>query len=211
MIRIEYVTKKYKDVEVVKNVTLNLEAGKICGLVGRNGSGKTVLMKCITGFVIPTSGEIYFDDKKLGRDMDFAPNTGVIIETPGFVGYQSAIDNLMGLASIKHKIDKKKVIEAIELVGLDPNNKLRVGKYSLGMRQRLGIAQAIMEDPEVLILDEPMNALDKDGVGDMRELFLKLKEQGKTILISSHNAEDINILCDSVWEMDKGEIINVRG
>ena len=109
MIRIENVTKKYKDVEVVKNVTLNLEAGKICGLVGRNGSGKTVLMKCITGFVIPTSGEIYFDDKKLGRDMDFAPNTRVIIETPGFVGYQSAIDNLMGLASIKHKIDKKRL------------------------------------------------------------------------------------------------------
>ena len=210
MIRVVNVSKKYKDVEVVKNVSLDFESGKIYGLIGRNGSGKTVLMKCIAGFVIPTSGEIYYDERKLGKDMDFAPNTGVIIETPGFVGYQSALENLLGLASIRKKIDKNEVREAIKLVGLDPDNKLRVGKYSLGMRQRLGIAQAIMENPDVLILDEPMNALDKDGVSDMRKLFLQLKEQGKTILISSHNAEDIDVLCDCVWEMDKGEIKKIR-
>ena len=210
MIRIVNVTKKYKKVNVVKNVSLELNEGKICGLVGRNGSGKTVLMKCITGFVIPTSGEIYFDNKKLGEDMDFAPDTGVIIETPGFVGYQNAVENLLGLASIQKKIGKSQIIEALELVGLDPENKLKVGKYSLGMRQRLGIAQAIMEKPNTLILDEPMNGLDKDGVEDMRKLFMKLREQGKTILISSHNAEDINILCDSVWEMDKGEVMRIK-
>lgn len=210
MIRIVNVTKKYKNVNVVKNVSLELNEGKICGLVGRNGSGKTVLMKCITGFVIPTSGEIYFDNKKLGEDMDFAPDTGVIIETPGFVGYQNAVENLLGLASIQKKIGKSQIIEALELVGLDPENKLKVGKYSLGMRQRLGIAQAIMEKPNTLILDEPMNGLDKDGVEDMRKLFMKLREQGKTILISSHNAEDINILCDSVWEMDKGEVMRIK-
>ncbi|MDY4838897.1 MAG: ATP-binding cassette domain-containing protein [Lachnospiraceae bacterium] len=210
MIRIVNVTKKYKNVNVVKNISLELNEGKICGLVGRNGSGKTVLMKCITGFVIPTSGEIYFDNKKLGEDMDFAPDTGVIIETPGFVGYQNAVENLLGLASIQKKIGKSQIIEALELVGLDPENKLKVGKYSLGMRQRLGIAQAIMEKPNTLILDEPMNGLDKDGVEDMRKLFMKLREQGKTILISSHNAEDINILCDSVWEMDKGEVMRIK-
>lgn len=210
MIRIVNVTKKYKNVNVVKNVSLELNEGKICGLVGRNGSGKTVLMKCITGFVIPTSGEIYFDNKKLGEDMDFAPDTGVIIETPGFVGYQNAVENLLGLASIQKKIGKSQIIEALELVGLDPENKLKVGKHSLGMRQRLGIAQAIMEKPNTLILDEPMNGLDKDGVEDMRKLFMKLREQGKTILISSHNAEDINILCDSVWEMDKGEVMRIK-
>ena len=210
MIRIVNVTKKYKNVNVVKNVSLELKEGKICGLVGRNGSGKTVLMKCITGFVIPTFGEIYFDNKKLGEDMDFAPDTGVIIETPGFVGYQNAVENLLGLASIQKKIGKSQIIETLELVGLDPENKLKVGKYSLGMRQRLGIAQAIMENPNTLILDEPMNGLDKDGVEDMRKLFMKLREQGKTILISSHNAEDINILCDSVWEMDKGEVMRIK-
>ena len=210
MIRIVNVTKKYKNVNVVKNVSLELKEGKICGLVGRNGSGKTVLMKCITGFVIPTFGEIYFDNKKLGEDMDFAPDTGVIIETPGFVGYQNAVENLLGLASIQKKIGKSQIIETLELVGLDPENKLKVGKYSLGMRQRLGIAQAIMENPNTLILDEPMNGLDKDGVEDMRKLFMKLREQGKTILISSNNAEDINILCDSVWEMDKGEVMRIK-
>lgn len=204
MIEVREVSKQFKEREVLHKISLTLEGGKIYGLVGRNGSGKTMLMKCVCGFVQPTSGEILFDGKKLGQDMDFAPETGVIIETPGFIKYQSGLENLSNLASIQRKIKKDEMIEVMKLVGLDPYSKLKVGKYSLGMRQRLGIAQAIMENPNYLILDEPMNGLDNQGVEDVRKLLLDLKEQGKTILIASHNREDIDVLCDHVWEMDNG-------
>lgn len=210
MIELIEVSKKFKEKEVLHKISLKLEEGNIYGLVGRNGSGKTMLMKCICGFVQPTTGDILFDGKKLGAEMDFAPETGVIIETPGFIKYQSGLENLSNLASIQKKIGKTEMMEVMEMVGLDPHSKLKVGKYSLGMRQRLGIAQAIMEDPAHLILDEPMNGLDKQGVEDVRKLLLDLKEQGKLILIASHNREDIDILCDHVWEMDKGVATQVR-
>lgn len=210
MIELIEVSKKFKEKEVLHKISLKLEEGNIYGLVGRNGSGKTMLMKCICGFVQPTTGNILFDGKKLGAEMDFAPETGVIIETPGFIKYQSGLENLSNLASIKKKIGKTEMMEVMEMVGLDPHSKLKVGKYSLGMRQRLGIAQAIMEDPAHLILDEPMNGLDKQGVEDVRKLLLDLKEQGKLILIASHNREDIDILCDHVWEMDQGVATQVR-
>lgn len=210
MIELIEVSKKFKEKEVLHKISLKLEEGNIYGLVGRNGSGKTMLMKCICGFVQPTTGDILFDGKKLGAEMDFAPETGVIIETPGFIKYQSGLENLSNLASIQKKIGKTEMMEVMEMVGLDPHSKLKVGKYSLGMRQRLGIAQAIMEDPAHLILDEPMNGLDKQGVEDVRKLLLDLKEQGKLILIASHNREDIDILCDHVWEMDQGVATQVR-
>lgn len=210
MIELIEVSKKFKEKEVLHKISLKLEEGNIYGLVGRNGSGKTMLMKCICGFVQPTTGDILFDGKKLGAEMDFAPETGVIIEIPGFIKYQSGLENLSNLASIQKKIGKTEMMEVMEMVGLDPHSKLKVGKYSLGMRQRLGIAQAIMEDPAHLILDEPMNGLDKQGVEDVRKLLLDLKEQGKLILIASHNREDIDILCDHVWEMDQGVATQVR-
>ena len=193
--------------EILKNINLTFEKGKIHGLIGRNGSGKTMLMKCICGFVKPTSGEIKVNGEIVGKDCDFPKNMGIIIETPGFIPYYSGYKNLKLLADLNKKADKNKIRDTMKKVGLDPDLKRHVRKYSLGMRQRLGLAQAIMEDPEILILDEPFNGLDKDGVKDMRTYLLDLKEQGKTILITSHNSEDISVLCDTVQEMDKGEIV----
>lgn len=209
-ISIERLTKKFNDVTVLNNITARFESGKVHGLIGRNGSGKTMLMKCICGIVPLTSGKISVNGKVIGKDVDIPDNVGVIIETPGFLPNYSAYNNLKFLAAIKNKIKKDEIRNAIKSVGLNPDDKKHVGKYSLGMRQRLGLAQAIMEDPELLILDEPMNGLDKDGVKDMRQYLLDLKAQGKTILIASHSAEDIDVLCDTVCEMDKGKLEKVR-
>lgn len=210
MIKIENVTKKFKENTVLNNVSINFEKGKIHGLIGRNGSGKTVLMKCICGFIPVTSGSITVRNKVISKK-NVPENIGLIIETPGFLPNYSGYRNLKFLADISGKANKNAIIRSIESVGLDPHSKKHVGKYSLGMRQRLGLAQAIMEDPDLLILDEPMNGLDKDGVKDMRDYLLKLKEQGKTMLIASHSAEDIEIFCDTVCEMDKGVLTKLKG
>ena len=195
--------------QILKNINVSFEQGKIHGLIGRNGSGKTMLMKCICGFIKPTSGEITVDGKRVGKDVDFPKNMGIIIETPGFIPYYSGYKNLKLLAGLNNRIGKKEIMQSMEQVGLDPKLKRHVRKYSLGMRQRLGLAQAIMENPDLLILDEPFNGLDKDGVKDMREYLLSYKEQGKTILICSHSAEDISVLCETVHEMDKGVISKI--
>lgn len=195
--------------QILKDINVSFEQGKIHGLIGRNGSGKTMLMKCICGFIKPTSGEITVDGKRVGRDVDFPKNMGIIIETPGFIPYYSGYKNLKLLAGLNNRIGRKEIMQSMEQVGLDPKLKRHVRKYSLGMRQRLGLAQAIMENPDLLILDEPFNGLDKDGVKDMREYLLSYKEQGKTILICSHSAEDISVLCETVHEMDKGVISEI--
>ena len=195
---------------ILKNITVSFDEGKIHGLIGRNGSGKTMLMKCICGFIKPTGGEITVDGKRVGKDVDFPKNMGIIIETPGFIPYYSGYKNLKLLAGLNNKISKQEIKKSMEQVGLDPDLKRHVKKYSLGMRQRLGLAQAIMENPKILILDEPFNGLDKDGVADMRKHLLELKERGKTILIASHSSEDIEILCDTVCEMDKGVLTKIK-
>ena len=189
---------------VFKGINRDFEAGKIHGIVGNNGSGKTVLMKCICGFLMPTEGMVKVGGKVIGKDVDFPEDVGIIIETPGFLPGITGVKNLKILASLKRKIKEPQIREAIEKVGLDPDLKKPVSKYSLGMRQRLGIAQAIMEDPSILILDEPFNGLDKNGVLQMRELIKELKKEGKTIILASHNQTDIDELCDSVCEMDAG-------
>lgn len=195
---------------ILKNITVSFDEGKIHGLIGRNGSGKTMLMKCICGFIKPTGGEITVDGKRVGKDVDFPKNMGIIIETPGFIPYYSGYKNLKLLAGLNNKISKHEIKKSMEQVGLDPDLKRHVKKYSLGMRQRLGLAQAIMENPKILILDEPFNGLDKDGVADMRKYLLELNERGKTILIASHSSEDIEILCDTVCEMDKGVLTKIK-
>ena len=210
MIVLENVSKTFKDKTVLQPLDLTVERGTITGFIGRNGSGKTVLFKLICGLLLPSTGSVTVDGVRLGKDADFAPNTGVLIETPGFIGYESGLRNLRDLAAIRKKINTEQVKDAIRAVGLDPEDKKRVGKYSLGMRQRLGIAQAIMEDPSLLILDEPMNGLDKDGVADMRVLFRALRNEGKTILLASHSAEDIDLLCDAVYELDNGKMERIR-
>lgn len=209
-IEVENLTKKFREAVVLDNVNATFETGKVHGLIGRNGSGKTMLMKCICGIVPYTSGDIRVNGKVIGRDIDIPENVGVIIETPGFLPNYSALENLRFLAKINNQITKEDIRRAISSVGLNPDDKKHVGKYSLGMRQRLGLAQAIMENPDILILDEPMNGLDKDGVQDMRKYLLDLKSQGKTILIASHSAEDIDVLCDTVYEMDKGRLEKIR-
>ena len=210
MIKVNNVSLKIKKDMILKDINVEFERGKIHGIIGRNGSGKTMLMKCICGFIRPTEGEITVAGKHIGVDCDFPESVGVIIETPEFIPYYTGFKNLKLLANIRHKITDEDIRKSIELVGLDPKLKKSVKKYSLGMRQRLGLAQAIMEDPDLLILDEPMNGLDKDGVGEMRKYLLDLKNQGKTILIASHSAEDIDVLCDGVVEMDKGKMERVR-
>ncbi len=209
-ITVKNLTKKFKETTVLDDISVEFESGKVHGLIGRNGSGKTMLMKCICGIVPYKIGEIRVKDKIIGKDADIPENVGVIIETPGFLPNYSGFNNLKFLAKIKNKIGKDEIKAAIKSVGLNPDDKKHVGKYSLGMRQRLGLAQAIMENPDLLILDEPMNGLDKEGVKDMRQYLLDLKEQGKTILIASHSAEDIDVLCDTVCEMDKGVLTAVR-
>lgn len=205
IVRVEHLFKKYKNETILNDLSIQFERGKIYGIVGKNGSGKTVFFKTIAGFVKPTEGKVFVNEKEIGTDTDFAQNMGLIIETPGFLPQYSAYRNLEYLASIRNKIKEKEIREAITKVGLDANSSKKVGKYSLGMRQRLGIAQAIMEDPELIILDEPMNGLDKAGIALVRELFKQLKKEGKTILISSHYAEDVEI-CDEIYEMDEGNL-----
>lgn len=210
IIEVRYVNLALTKTQILKDINVTFEAGKIHGLIGRNGSGKTMLMKCICGFIRPTSGEITVNGKRVGRDVDFPEDMGIIIETPGFIPYYSGYKNLKLLAGLNNRIGKDEIRNSMEQVGLDPDLKRHVRKYSLGMRQRLGLAQAIMENPKILILDEPFNGLDKDGVMEMREYLLSYKKQGKTILICSHSAEDISVLCDTVHEMDKGRISEIR-
>ena len=202
--------KSFGEDEVLKGVTRDFEEGKIHGIVGNNGSGKTVLMKCICGFLRPTRGKVLVRYREVGKDMDFPENMGIIIETPGFLPGLTGMKNLRLLASLQKKAGNETIADTIRRVGLDPTLKKPVGTYSLGMRQRLGIAQAIMENPSLLILDEPLNGLDKHGVQEMRALIKGLRDEGKTILLASHNQGDIDELCDTVCEMDGGIMTMVR-
>ncbi len=210
VIRVQNLTKRFGEETVLHDVCHDFEQGLIHGIVGNNGSGKTVMMKCICGFLIPTKGHVLVNGKQVGRDMDFPADVGLIIETPGFLPGLSGVRNLEILASLRKKVHTDAIRETIRRVGLDPTMKKPVGKYSLGMRQRLGIAQAIMENPSILILDEPLNGLDKLGARDMRSLIKGLRAEGKTILLASHNQADIDELCDTVCEMDAGRLAVVR-
>lgn len=205
-VRLEQVSKKFGEEWALKEVSVQLERGKIYGIVGNNGSGKTVFMKCICGLLPVTSGRIWVGGKEIGKEIDFPESLGVIIETPGFLSGLTGRKNLEILADLRKRTDRTGIEEAMRKVGLSPDMKKQVSKYSLGMRQRLGIAQAIMENPEFLVLDEPFNGLDHRGVEEIRKLLKDLKEEGKTMILASHNAEDINILCDEVYEMDAGNL-----
>lgn len=210
MIRLTHVTKSYGRERVLDDVNALFATGEIHGIVGRNGSGKTVLMKCIAGLCSVDRGTIRVDKKVIGRDIETPPRMGAIIEVPGFLPNYSGFRNLKFLADIRKKIDDEDIAEAMDRVGLNPDSRKHVSKYSLGMRQRLGIAQALMEHPRLLILDEPMNGLDNEGVEDMRRLFRALRDEGRTLLIASHNPIDIDQLCDHVYEMDAGVMTQLR-
>lgn len=210
MISIQNLTLILGKKTILDDVTVEFPAGQIYGLVGRNGSGKTMLMKCIAGFVRPTSGTIIIGGKLQKPRNEFPQNMGIIIETPGFLPYVSGFQNLSMLASLNKKIGAEQVRSSMRTLGLDPSLKLPVKKYSLGMKQRLGLAQAIMEQPDILILDEPFNGLDKDGVLQMRKFLQDYCTPSRLIVVASHNPEDIRILCDHVFEMEQGRLTRVE-
>lgn len=206
VVRLEDYCKSFKSAEVLKNINLTLESGKVIGLKGKNGSGKTMLMRAISGLILPTSGKVYINDKELGRHISFPPSIGILIENPSFISNYTGFKNLKILASIQNRISDDEIRDAIRKVGLDPDDKRTFKKYSLGMKQRLGIAAAIMERPDIVILDEPINALDEAGAGLIKGLLDELKANGSLIIIACHDTEELNYLSDEVYEIYDGEI-----
>lgn len=209
-IEIRNISKKIGQAEVLKNINLLFEGGKIYGLRGKNGSGKTMLMRAICGLITVSQGEIIIDGKKLGRDMSFPESVGVLIENPSFIDNFSGYKNLKILADINHIIGESEIRNVIQIVGLDPDDKKKFKKYSLGMKQRLGIAAAIMEKPKLLLLDEPINALDEKGVADIREILVRLKDENRIIIVACHDREELELLSDEIIEMAEGEITGRR-
>lgn len=195
--------KKFKDNLIFSHVNVEFEEGKIYGIVGENGSGKTVFLKTLCGLLKPSSGKVVYNGKTLKEDFDFLPSIGIIIEKPGFFDEMTGFDNLKLLASIQNTINDDRIREVLKYVHLE-NNKKVVKKYSLGMKQRLGIAQAMMENPDILILDEFSNALDTEGVEMTHNLLRDLKQHNKIIIITSHSKFDIETLCDHVYSFKKG-------
>lgn len=207
-INFENYTKKIKNKVILDNINYSFEKGNIYGLYGRNGSGKTMLLRAIAGLIIPTTGSVSVNGKKIHQDVDFPDDTGIMIETLSLFPEYSAFENLKNLSQIQNKVSDEKIYEAIELVGLDPKNKQKIKTYSLGMKQKLNIAQAIFENQELLLLDEPTNALDKQSVQDIFKLFMQLKNEGKTIIIASHIREDLDLYCDTVLFIENGKLLN---
>lgn len=206
-IQLTNISKTFGKQTVLQPLTMGFEKGMIHGIIGRNGSGKTVLMKMILGILQPTTGTVIVGDKRIGKDVDFPESAGAIIETIEFIPYMSAYQNLADIAAMRGNLSKTQIKEVLEMVGLGNVGRKHVSKFSMGMRQRLAIAQAVMESPKLLILDEPMNGMDEKGVEEMRRLILARKAAGTTIILSSHNIEDIRILCDQVYRIDAGVVM----
>lgn len=206
-IRINNVSKNIKGTFVLKDINLNFQSGIIYGLCGCNGSGKTMLMRMISGLIRPTVGEVYINDKLLHKDIDYPSEIGVLIETPNFWKNLTGFEVLKLLANIKNIIDETEIRETMLRVGLDPDDKRTIKKYSLGMRQKLGIAQAIMERPTIILLDEPTNALDKESVSNIRKIIKEEADRGAIVILASHNTMDLDI-CDKLIELEGGGVIN---
>ena len=209
MIEVKNISKKIKGNQVLCNISCNFENGKVYGIYGRNGSGKTMLMRCILGLIFVDEGHIKIDNYLIGKDMDFPKSVGAIIENPTFFPYATGFENLKILADIRKIISNDRIREVMQKVGLDDKDKRTVSKYSLGMKQRLAIAQAIMEEPQLLVLDEPTNALDEQGVQMFRDIIMEEKRKGTLILLASHNKEDIELLSDVKIQMIDGKIDSV--
>jgi len=205
-VKINDLSKNIKRVPILVNMNLELEGGKIYGLKGKNGSGKTMLMRAICGLIIPTSGTIEINDEKLGKDISFPRSIGVLIENPSFISNYTGLKNLQVLASIQKRIGDEDIKKSLKDVGLDPNDKRTYKKYSLGMKQRLGIAAAIMEKPEIVILDEPINALDESGAELVRGILWKLRDSGSAIILACHDAEELKFLSDEIYTISEGKI-----
>ena len=208
VVRLEHYTKNFKKVTVLDDINLTLESGKVIGLKGKNGSGKTMLMRAISGLILPTSGKVFINDKELGKQISFPPSIGLLIENPSFIANYTGFKNLKILASIQNKISDEEIREAIRKVGLKPDDPRTFKKYSLGMKQRLGIAAAIMEKPDIVILDEPINALDEAGAELIKGILDELKANGSLIIIACHDTEELNYLSDEVYEIYEGQLVD---
>lgn len=210
VLKVDNISKIFKEGNALENISFSATNGSIIGFVGHNGSGKTVLFKCICGFYSVTNGEIRINDQLVGIGENMPRSIAFTIEEPAFQGEYSGRKNLEFLYQLRHKKDSNYIQEIMEMVKLDYASKKKVSKYSLGMKQRLAIAQVLMEDMPILILDEPMNGLDRNGILEVRELLLKEKRKGKIILLASHNSTDIDYLCDTVYELENGRVIGVK-
>lgn len=209
-IKIENVSKKIKSNMILKNIDMELTSGHIYGFRGKNGCGKTMLMRCICGLIIPTEGKIIINGKELHKDIKIPESIGALIENPAFLPQYTGFKNLKMLASLKGKINDEEVKLAIKRAGLDPDDKRTYKKYSLGMKQKLGIANAIMGEPDIIVLDEPINALDEISVENVKKVFLELKEKGRLIIAACHDREELEYLCDIIYELKDGEIAGME-
>ena len=205
-LEVKNLSKTISKAQILKDITLSMERGRIYGLRGKNGSGKTMLMRSICGLILPTSGQVIIDGEILGKDISFPRSIGALIENPGFVSNYSGYKNLEILASIQNKVGDKEIKSVMEELGLDPEDKKKFRKYSLGMKQKLGIAAAVMENPDMIILDEPINALDEKTVSVVKNILLRHKEHGALIIISCHDREELEFLSDEIFCIDTGEI-----
>ncbi|MBR6669993.1 MAG: ATP-binding cassette domain-containing protein [Ruminococcus sp.] len=209
-ITVKNITKKIRGNIVADDVNMTMKSGIVYGLCGYNGCGKTMLMRLIAGLIIPTKGEILFDNKILGKDIDFPESMGILIESPAFLDGLSGFDNLKLLSSIQGKIDDERIKKTISRVGLDPKDKKKYRKYSLGMKQRLGIAAAIMESPELIILDEPTNALDSDGVELTKRLIDEERQRGALVIMTCHDRSILEGVCDVIYSIEHGRITDEK-
>ncbi len=200
------VTKRIRGTTVVDKVAFTMEKGRVYGLWGKNGSGKTMILRLLAGLILPSEGEIRIDGKCLGKDMDFPESLGLLIENPSFISYETGFQNLAYLAHIRKRVSDQQIRETLEAVGLDPDDRRTFRKYSLGMKQRLGIAAAIMEKPELLLLDEPFNALDTKGVAQVKALLKAMKAEGTLIVLACHDREEMEELADEVFLIEEGRI-----
>ncbi|MGN0408772.1 MAG: ATP-binding cassette domain-containing protein [Bacteroides sp.] len=205
-VRVEKFTKRIKKSLILDDITLEMQGGKIYGFKGKNGSGKTMLMRAISGLILPTAGRVLVNGQVIGRDISFPPSIGILLENPSFLDGYTGLQNLKMLASIKNIIDENQMRSTLEKVGLDPDDRRTYRKYSLGMKQRLGIAAAIMEEPDIVILDEPINALDESGALMVREILRELRDNGSLIIIACHDTEELNYLSDVIYTISEGKL-----
>lgn len=206
-IEIRGLNKEIKGVPVLTDINLDMEGGKVYGLKGKNGSGKTMLMRAICGLIVPTSGTITINGEVLGKQISFPRSVGVLIENPSFIAGYTGLKNLQVLASIQNRIGDEEIRSMIQEVGLDPDDKRTYRKYSLGMKQRLGIAAAVMEKPDIVILDEPINALDETGALKIRDILKEQKDRGAVIILACHDSEELALLSDEIIQIAEGRIV----
>jgi ABC-2 type transport system ATP-binding protein len=210
-LEVRNISKNIKGQNILSNINLDLEEGNIYGFIGRNGSGKTMLFRALAGFINTDEGEISYNGQILHKDMDMLPSLGIVLGDVGMYSDFTGYKNLYFLSQFNKKIGKNEIEDAIKRVGLNPADKRTLKKYSLGMKQRILIAQAIMERPEIIMLDEPTNALDEQGVEEIRKVIMQEKERGAIVLLASHNKEDIELLADNVFRIDNGKLIDKVG